>query len=77
MIGRARSEREVPDHIWRITMHYHDLVHIKEYWERTGIKAPQPFIDELQRSHDRLMAVLEEENTQGGAFHNPTKGLKE
>lgn len=74
---RGKAEREVPEHIWRVTMHYHDLVHIKEYWERTGIQAPRSFIEELKRSHDRLVSILDEETSQGGALHDPTKGLTE
>jgi hypothetical protein len=67
-MSRERAELDVPDHIWRVTMHYHDLIYIKYYWESIGQAAPSSFIEELERTHKRLMDRLDEERGQGGAF---------
>jgi hypothetical protein len=65
----VRSDKFIPDHIWKITMHYHDLIYIKSYWESIGQHAPPFVLEELQRVHDILPTLLEEEQGQGGAYH--------
>jgi hypothetical protein len=65
----TRSEKYIPDHIWKITMHYHDLIYIKSYWESIGQPPPEFVLEELQRVHDILPDLLDEEKGQGGAYH--------
>ena len=67
-MSAEKASVDVPEHIWRVTMHYHDLIYIKYYWESIGQPAPPEFMKELERTHKRLMVRLEEENNQGGAF---------
>ena len=61
---------EVPPHLWRLTMYYHDLVSIKWAWESLGNPFDPALQAELMRAHDRLLKILEEESGQGGTFHN-------
>lgn len=66
---RHEANTEVPERIWRATMHYHDLIYIKHYWESIGQQIPASFAEELQRTHGRLMEMLEDERNQGGAYY--------
>lgn len=66
---RHEADLEVPERVWRVTMHYHDLIYIKAYWESIGQQMPEAFGAELKRNHDRMIAILEDENSQGGAYH--------
>ena len=66
---RREADLEVPERVWRVTMHYHDLIYIKAYWESIGQQMPEAFNAELKRNHVRMIAILEDENSQGGAYH--------
>ena len=68
---------EVPNRVWRVSMHYHDLIYIKAYWESIGQQCPASFNEELARTHTRLMAILEDERNQGGAYHEQQRREKE
>jgi len=58
-------------------MHYHDLIYIKAYWESIGQQCPASFNEELARTHARLMAILEDERNQGGAYHKVKEKVDE
>ena len=66
---RREADTEVPERIWRVSMHYHDLIYIKAYWESIGQQVPSSFGEELARTHNRLMAILDDERNQGGAYY--------
>jgi hypothetical protein len=72
---KMEADEVVPERIWRLTMHYHDLIYIKYYWESIGQQAPQTFLEEMERTNKRLHEYLEVERNQGGAYHEA--GLKE
>lgn len=74
---RHEANTEVPERIWRMTMHYHDLIYIKHYWESIGQQVPASFNEELARTDARLMELLEDERNQGGAYHKPEKNRKD
>lgn len=71
-----KADKLVPEHIWRVTMHYHDLIYIKAFWESIGQVAPTSFTQELERTHQRLLEALDDERGQGGAFHEPKGKLE-
>lgn len=58
----------IPDHIWKLTQHYHDLFELKKHWEMNGVPCPDSFTKELQRSHDLMLEALDEEWSQGGEY---------
>ena len=60
---------EVPEYLWRLTMYFHDLLHIKWGYEGVGVMPPRYILDEVERVHDRLEWVVTSEHSQGGAFH--------
>lgn len=66
---RREANFEVPERVWRVSMHYHDLIYIKAYWESIGQQVPDSFGRELKRTHERLMNILEDERNQGGAYY--------
>ena len=68
---RSEANLEVPERVWRMTMHYHDLIYIKNYWESIGQQIPASFAEELERTSARLFEILESERGQGGAYHKP------
>jgi hypothetical protein len=67
----TKSAHLVPDHIWKLTQHYHDLLELKRHWESAGTTCPPAFNKELQRAHEALLSTLEEEWGQGGVYHKP------
>lgn len=71
-----KAAKLVPDHIWKLTQHYHDLLELKRHWEASGVTSPPAFIRELERAHKRLIEVLDEEWGQGGQYHIPTSERK-
>lgn len=68
-----KAARVVPDHIWKLTQHYHDFFEIKKHWEANGIPCPPAFNKELQRAHDALLDALDAEWNQGGEYHKSAK----
>jgi hypothetical protein len=69
----AHENKLVTPKIMKLTHHYHNLIYILEFWERTGQQKPPEFALEVQRAHDALMVELEHENNQGGAYHERTE----
>lgn len=63
------AECEVPENIRRMTMYYHDMLHIKRAYEEVGQPPPSFILVEVERVHDRLKYLLEEARKPGGAFH--------
>lgn len=72
-----KAAKAIPDHIWKLTQHYHDLFELKKHWEMNGTVCPPAFSKELQRAHDLLIATLDEEWGQGGAYHVPMSQRKQ
>jgi len=73
----ARSaDDEVPEHVWRLTMYYHDLLHIKWGYYEVGGVCPEHIITEINRVHERLEHIITEETNQGGTFHKIKKEME-
>lgn len=70
-----RAEEEVPEHLWRLTMYYHDLMHVKWGYEAVGATPPKHVLTEIDRVHVRLETIVEREHQQGGAFHKQKKEM--
>jgi hypothetical protein len=64
-----KAEQEVPEYMRRFTMYYHDIIHINARYEELGIPMPLHLKDEMERSHDRMRHLIEQENSQGGTFY--------
>lgn len=64
-----KAEQEVPEYMRRFTMYYHDLYHIRLAYDEKGVPPPEHIMIELERAHDRMRHILDEENNQGGTFH--------
>ncbi len=65
-----KAEKEVPEYLRRHTMYYNDLFHLKILWEQAGQQLPQELKAEIDRTHHRLLELIEEESNQGGTFHH-------
>ena len=63
-----KAARLVPDHIWKLTQHYHDLLELKKHWESNGVPSPPHFLKELERADKAMAEALEEEWGQGGQY---------
>ena len=61
-------DRLVPPKIYRLTMHFHNLIYIRFFYEQIGQQPPKWVTSEMQRVQDITIEHLERENAQGGAF---------
>ena len=66
----VKAEKEVPEYLRRHTMYYNDLFHLKILWEQAGQQLPDELKAEIDRTHHRLLELIEEESNQGGTFHH-------
>ena len=66
----VKAEKEVPEYLRRHTMYYNDLFHLKILWEEAGQQLPDELKAEIDRTHHRLLELIEEESNQGGTFHH-------
>lgn len=64
-----KAEQEVPEHMRRFTMYFHDLHDVMNFYHENG-QDPPPYIKaEVERCHDRMAHLIEDETNQGGTFH--------
>lgn len=71
----ARAEQEIPEYLRRAMMYYHDLIHVIGEWKALGHQAPKDLEIELERTHDRILHCIEDENQQGGTFERIRKEI--
>ena len=62
------GESEVPEKIRRFTMHMHAMHDIRNMYVEQGHEPPPYLNREVERLDDRCRQLLEELNTDGGAF---------
>ena len=62
------AEAEVPEKIRRFAMYMHDVHDFKNFYHEVGQEAPPYIMDELRRCDDRFRHLLDDLNTDQGAF---------
>jgi hypothetical protein len=58
----------VPPKIMRLTQHMHNLIYIRYFYETLGQQPPEWTKGEMERAQKILLAQLDREHAQGGAF---------
>ena len=66
-------DRLIPPKIFRLTMHLHNLIYIRFFYENIGQQPPKWVTGEMERVEGITISQLEREKGQGGAFW---KGVK-
>src|SRR5260370_42571687 len=69
-------EVRVPEGVYRLTLHYHNLIYIKNYWESIGQQLDPSLNMEIQRAHAELLLELESERGQGGRLRREDETRK-
>jgi hypothetical protein len=59
----------VPPKIMRLSQHLHNLIYIRYFYENIGQQPPDWTKKEMTRAERVLLAELDREHGQGGAFH--------
>ena len=64
----VEAESEVPEKMRRFTMYMHDMHDIMHMYHETGHEPPEYVKSEVRRCDDRYRHLLEDLNTDTGAF---------
>lgn len=72
-----KAEQEVPEHMRRFTMYFHDLHDVLNFYHELGQVPPTYISREVERCHDRMAHLIEDETNQGGTFHAVAQKVRE
>lgn len=72
-----KAEQEVPEHMRRFTMYFHDLHDVMNFYHEIGQDPPSYIKREVERCHDRMAHLIEDETNQGGTFHAVAQKVKD